>query len=87
MPISMNITPSRRIAQSRRDFRLEIRNRLAKALERLNLIFPASDAKRTARQELKYRATPQCECGYEARKRQLLVALRQKISEKQTKVN
>jgi hypothetical protein len=87
MTISMNTTPSRRMTQGWRDFRLEIRNRLAKALERLSLIFLAIDAKRAAQRELKNRETRQCEIGYEARKRELLVALRQKISEKQTKIN
>lgn len=83
----MNTTPSRRMAQGRRDFRFEIINRLAIAFERLNIIFPASDAERTAQQELKNREARQCEIGYEARKRELLVALRQKISEKQTKID
>jgi hypothetical protein len=83
----MNTTPSRRLAQDRRDFGVEIINMLAKAFGRLSIIFPAIVAERTAPQELKNRETRQCEIGYEARKRQLLVALRQKIVEKQTKTN
>ena len=83
----MNTTRSRRISQSWRDSRVEINNRLAKAFERLSLIFQAIGARQSAEQELKKRETRQCELGYEARKRELLVALRQKISEKQTKSN
>jgi hypothetical protein len=87
MPISMNTTPSRRIAQRWRDFKLEIGSRLAKAFERLSIIFLAARAKRMVQRESKNRETQQCEIGYEARKRQLLMALRQKISEKHTKID
>jgi hypothetical protein len=69
------------------DFGLDIRKRLAKAFERLSFIFSAIVIKRMARRELKNREAQRCEFGYEARKRKLLLALRDKISEKQTKIN
>jgi hypothetical protein len=87
MPSSINTTQSRRMAQGRRDFGLEITDSLAKAFERLSLVFSAIEAKRLAERELKNRETRQCEIGYEARKRQLSFALRQKISEKQTRID
>jgi hypothetical protein len=67
------------------DFGLDIRKRLVKAFERLSLIFSAIIIKRMAQQELKDREAGQDELGYEARKRKLLVALRNKIAKKQTK--
>jgi hypothetical protein len=87
MSTSMNTTQSRRMAQGRRGFGLEITNRLVKAFEHLSFVFSAIGAKRLAERELKNREPRQCEIGYEARKRQLLVALRKKISEKQTKID
>jgi hypothetical protein len=86
MPISTNTSPSQRIAQRWRDFRLEIGSRLAKAFECMGLIFPMIRAKWTAQRELKSREPRRLEIGYEARKRQLLVALRQKVSGKRTKI-
>jgi hypothetical protein len=67
------------------DFDLEIRKRLAKAFERLSLIASAILIKRIAQQELKDREARQDELGYEARKRKLLVVLRNKIAERQAK--
>ena len=85
MPISMNTTSSQRTAYRLGDFGLEIRKKLAKASERLSLIFSAIDIKRTARRELENRETQQSEIGNEARKRKLLIALRRKISERRMK--
>jgi len=82
---SMNTTSSRRTAHRSGDFGLEIRKRLAKAFERISLIFSTIIIKRMAQRELKDREARQDELGYEARKRKLLVALRNKIAEKQTK--
>ncbi len=65
------------------DFGLEIRKRLAKASERLSIIFSAIIIKRMEQRELKDREAQQEELGYESRKRKLLVALRDKIAEKQ----
>jgi hypothetical protein len=87
MSTSMNTTQSRRMAQGRRDSGLEITNRLANVFEHLSLVFSAIGAKRLAERELKNRGMRQCEISYETRKRQLLIALRQKISEKQTRVD
>jgi hypothetical protein len=67
------------------DFGLEIRKRLAKASERLGLIFSAIIIRRMEQRELNDREAQQYELGYEARKRQLLVALREKIAKKQAK--
>ena len=67
------------------DFGLEIRKRLAKSFDRLSLIFSAIIIKRMAHRELKDPEVQQYELGYEARKRKLLVALRDEIAEKQTK--
>jgi len=75
------------MVQGRRDFGIEIAYRLGKAFERLSLIFSTIGARQATRQELKDREARQCEIGYEARKRQLLVALRQKISEKQKEID
>jgi hypothetical protein len=87
MSTSMNTTQSRRMAQGRRDFGLEITNTLAKAFEHLSLVFSAIGAKRLAERELKNHETRECKISYETRKRQLLIALRQKISERQTKID
>jgi hypothetical protein len=80
-------TQSRRTAQGRRDLGHEITDRLAKAFEHLSLLFSAIGARWPAERELKNRETRQCEIGYEARKRQLLIALRQKISERQARID
>jgi len=82
---SMNTTSSRHTAHRMGDFGLEIRKRLAKAFERLSLIFSAIIIKWMAQREFKDREARHDELGYEARKRKLLVALRNKIAEKQTK--
>ena len=82
---SMNTTSSRHTAHRLGDFSLEIRKKLAKAFERLSLIVSAIVIKRMAQRELKDPEVQQYELGYEARKRKLLVALRDKIAEKQTK--
>jgi hypothetical protein len=83
MPISMNTTSSRPTAHRLGDFVLEIRKRLAKAFERISLISSAIIIKRMAERELKDREVQQHELSYEVRKRKLLVALRDKIAEKQ----
>jgi hypothetical protein len=80
---SMNTTSSRHTAHRLGDFSLEIRKKLAKAFERLSLIVSAIVIKRMAQQELKDREARQEELSYEARKRKLLVALRNKIAERQ----
>jgi hypothetical protein len=85
MPISMNTTSSQRAAHRSGDFGLEIRKRLAKAFERVSLIFSAIIIRRMAQRELEDREVQQYDPGYEARKRELLVALRDKIAERQTK--
>jgi hypothetical protein len=87
MSTSIKTTQSRRIAQGRRDLGLEITDRLAKAFEHLSLLFSAIGARWLEERESENRETRQCEIGYEARKRQLLAALRKKISEKQTKID
>jgi hypothetical protein len=73
--------------QGWRNSRFEITNRLATAFEQLSLALSAIGARWIEQRESKSRETRQCEAGYEARKRQLLMALRQKISEKQTKID
>ena len=75
----------RRTASRWGDLGLEMRKRLVKAIERLSDAFSAINLERMARRELKDREAQQCDLGYEARKRELLVALRQRISEKHTK--
>ena len=82
---SMNTTSSRHSAHRSGDFGLEIRKRLAKAFERVSLIFSAIIIRRMVQRELEDREVQQYELGYEARKRELLVALRDKIAERQTK--
>ena len=82
---SMNTASSRHAAHRLGDFGLEIRKKLATAFERLSLILSAIAIKRMAQQELKGREAQQFELGYEARKRKLLVALRNKIAERQSK--
>jgi len=81
----MNTTSSRHTAHRLGDFSLEIREKLAKAFESLSPIISAIVIKRMAQRELKDREARQDELGYETRKRKLLVALRNKIAEKQTK--
>jgi len=81
----MNTTSSRHSAHRLGDFGLDIRKRLAKAFENLSLIFSAIIIRRMAQRELKDREMQQYELSYEARKRKLLVALRDKIAEKQAK--
>ena len=85
MQVLINETFSRRMAYRWGNFGLEMRRMLAKAFERLSLIFSAIDIKRTARRELENRETQQSEIGNEARKRKLLIALRRKISERRMK--
>ena len=87
MSTSIKTTQSRRMAQGRRDFGLEITTRLAKAFEHVSLVFSAIGARRMAERESKNRETPQREISYEARKRRLLMALRQKISGKRTGID
>jgi hypothetical protein len=82
---SMNTTSSRHTAHRLGDFSLEVRKKLAKAFERLSLIVSAIVIKRMAQQELKDREARQDELSYEARKRKLLVALRNKIAERKAK--
>jgi len=79
----MNTTSSQHTAYRLGDFGLEIRKRLAKASERLSLIFSAIIIKRMEHRELKDHEAHQDELSYEARKRKLLVALRDKIAERQ----
>jgi hypothetical protein len=83
MTISMNTTSSQRMAYRLGGFGPEIRKKLAKASERLSLIFSAIIIKRMEQRELKDREAHQEELGYEATKRKLLVALRDKIAERQ----
>lgn len=85
MNVLMNDTFSRRICRRWGDFSPEIRKRLAKAFERLSLRFSASISKWAEQYELQSREAQRCELGYEARKRELLVALRHRISEQHTK--
>jgi hypothetical protein len=66
-------------------FGLEIRRRLANALNDLRLFFSLVIAKRMAQRELKRRESRQGEINIEERKRKLLIALRQKIFERRTK--
>jgi hypothetical protein len=55
MSVMTNETFSRRMAQRRGDSGLEMRNSLAKAFERLSLIFSANSIKRTAQREMQNR--------------------------------
>src|SRR5215475_3653498 len=87
MYISMNTTSSRRMSHRWENFSLEIRKKLAKAFEHLSLIISADIARQMEQSELKNREEQRYEHGYEARKRKLLVSLRHKISEKQTKID
>jgi hypothetical protein len=75
----------RRMAHPWEHFGPEIRKRLANAFNDLRLIFSLVIAKVTAQREMNSREAGQTEIGYEARKRKLLIALRQKISERRTK--
>lgn len=85
MPVSMNTTSSQHTVHRLGDFGLEIRKRLAKAFESLGLIFSAIIINRMEQRELKDLEAQQDELSYEARKRKLLAALRDKIAEKQAK--
>jgi hypothetical protein len=85
MSVMTNETFSRRMAQRRGDFGFEMGNRLAKAFERLSLIFSAINIRLTAQRELENREAQQREIGHEARKRKLLISLRRKIFERRTK--
>jgi len=85
MPFSMNTTSSRPTAHRLGDFDLEIKKRLAKAFGRISLIFSAIIIRRMARRELNDREAQHYELRYEARKHKLLIALRDKIAEKQAK--
>jgi hypothetical protein len=85
MQVLMNETFSRRMAYRWGNFGLEMRRRLAKAFERLSLIFSGINIKRMERSELDNREAQQSEIGAEARKRKLLIALRRKISERRMK--
>ena len=85
MTTSMNTTSSRRMDNRFGLFNFEIRNRLAKVFERLSVISMIF-ASRIAQRELQDRDARE-DLGYEARKRKLLIALRNKISEKQSKIN
>jgi hypothetical protein len=64
---------------------LEIRRRSARALKGLGQFFSPAMAEWMAKRDLKRQKTQGCETSYEAQKRRLLIALRRKISEKQTK--
>jgi hypothetical protein len=66
-------------------FGLGIRRRLANVFNDLRIFSSWFIAKGLARRELNKREAQQTEAGYEARKRKLLIALRQKISERRTK--
>jgi hypothetical protein len=85
MPTSIHTPSSRPTAHRLGDFGLEIRKGLAKSFERISLIFSAIIIRRMAQRELNDREAQHYELSYEARKRKLLVALRDKIAEKQTK--
>jgi hypothetical protein len=66
-------------------FGLGIRRRLANVFNDLRIFSSWFMAKGMAQRILKRREADQTEAGYEARKRKLLIALRQKISERRTK--
>jgi hypothetical protein len=83
--VSMDTTLLRTMARPWGHFGLEIRKRLDNALNDLKLFFSSAIAKRMAQRELKGREAQQTALSYEARKRELLIALRQKISERRTK--
>jgi len=85
MQVLMNETYSRHMGYRWSNFGIEMRRRLAKAFERLSLIFSAINIKRTERRELENCEAQQSEIGHEARRRKLLIALRRKISERRTK--
>jgi hypothetical protein len=66
-------------------FGLGIRRRLANVFNDLRIFSSWFMAKGMAQRILKRREADQTEASYEARKRKLLIALRQKISERRTK--
>ena len=86
MTISMNTTSSRQMDDHVGNFSFEMRNKLAKVFERLSVISMIL-ASRIAQHETQDREARQSDLEYEARKRKLLIALRNKISEKQSKTN
>jgi hypothetical protein len=76
---------SRHMAHTLESFGPGIRRRLAKVFNDLRIFSSRFIAQGPTRRELKKREAQQTEVGYEARKRKLLIALRQKISERRTK--
>jgi hypothetical protein len=81
----MDTTSLRYMARPLENPGLRIRRRLANAFNDLRIFSSWFIAKSLAQRELKRHEADQTEIGYEARKRKLLIALRQKISERQTK--
>ena len=82
----MNTSLSLGMARPRENFGLEIRRRSTRALKGLGRFFSQVMAKWMEKRGLKRQETQSCETSYEAQKRRLLIALRRKISEKQTKI-
>jgi len=74
------------MARPLENFVLEVRRLSASALQGLVRFFSPVMDKWMAKREFKREETQCCETRYEARKRRLLIALRRKISEKQSKI-
>jgi hypothetical protein len=85
MHVSRDTVLGSQMAQRRRDFNDELRKKALSALDCLSLFFSKLFFKRMAQRESNTLEARQCEDGYEARKRKLLIALRRKASEKQNK--
>ena|SRR5215813_3760137 len=78
-------TSSRQMAYRCADFGHEVGRRLVKAFNNLNPIFSAVIAEQATARESQSREAQRYENVYEARKRELLISLRQKVSEMRAK--
>ena len=85
MRIPINTTSSRQMAYRCADFGHEVGRRLVKAFNNLNPIFSAVIAEQATARESQSREAQRYESVYEARKRELLISLRQKVSEMRAK--
>ena len=81
MRIPINTTLSRQVACRWADLGHEVGRRLVKVFNNLNPIFSAVSFEQATARESQSREEQRYENDYEARKRELLISLRQKISE------
>jgi hypothetical protein len=82
----MNTSLSLGMSRHWENFGLEIRRRSARAINGLGRFFSPVMATWAPPREFERQEAQSCETSYEAQKRKLLIALRRKISEKQTRV-